>query len=113
MEYAADRVGTGKAPAEIEEALQNLLSDKLSVGGRAERGNREKAITIFFKARVRPPPEAQALSDDGLVLLRELPKVKRIAVHWVSLWRLIRSGARSEETIGRLLRLQGTVGAKV
>lgn len=111
MRYAADLVAAGNAPAEIEEALQDLLSGKLSVGGKAERGNREKAITIILKTWVRPPPEIQALRDDGLVLLRELPKVERIAVHWGLAMAVYPFWGAVAETTGRLLRLQGTAAA--
>ena len=38
---------TGKTKEEIIAELQELLCSRLSVGGTAERGNREKAITIL------------------------------------------------------------------
>ena len=33
----------------VNDVLQDLLKDKVSVGGQAERGNREKIITILLK----------------------------------------------------------------
>ena len=111
MRYAADLVAAGNSSAEIGEALQDSLSDKLSVGGRAERGNREKAITIILKIWVRPPPEVQPLRDDGLILLRELPNFERIAVHWGLTMAVYPFWGAVAETTGRLLRLQGTAVA--
>jgi hypothetical protein len=40
---------------ETQTALQELLRDQLSVGGTAERGNREKAISILLKIWVTVP----------------------------------------------------------
>ncbi len=108
MRYAADLVLAGSAPAEIEEALQDLLSNKLSVGGNAKRGNREKAITIISKIWVRPPPDVQALRDDGLELLREISKAEKLAVQWGLVMAVYPFWGVVAETIGRLLRLQGT-----
>lgn len=55
--------------ASICNVLQELLEDKLSVGGNAKRGNREKAITILMKIWVRPPRGLHPLQRKGLNLL--------------------------------------------
>lgn len=49
LEYTAQLVLAGKSRDEINDALQEHLQDKLSVGHQVERGNREKAITILLK----------------------------------------------------------------
>jgi len=95
----------------INAVLQELLSDKVSVGGDAERGNREKIISILMKIWHSPPRELEELRDGGIKLLQGLPPVYRIAVHWgmalavYPFW-----GAVASQT-GRLLRLQGTAAA--
>jgi hypothetical protein len=107
FEHAARLVAAGNALAEIEQALQDVLSDTLSVGGTAERGNREKAITILLKVWAKPPRNVEPLRDDGLRLLPELPKTQHIAVHWGLAMAVYPFWAAVAETTGRLLRLQG------
>jgi hypothetical protein len=111
FEQAARLVVAGNAPEEVAQALQDVLSDKLSVGGTAERGNREKAITILLKVWVRPPKDVEPLRDDGLRLLHHLPKAQHIAVHWGLSMAVYPFWAAVAETTGRLLRLQRTAAA--
>ena len=111
FEHAARLVSAGNAPAEIEAALQDVLSDKLSVGGTAERGNREKAISILLKIWVRPPGDIEPLRDDGLKLLQDLPDAQHAAVHWGLSMAVYPFWGAVAETTGRLLRLQGTAAA--
>lgn len=111
FEHAARLVSAGNAPAEIDSALQDVLSDKLSVGGTAERGNREKAISILLKIWVRPPRDIEPLRDDGLKLLQDLPKAQHVAVHWGLSMAVYPFWGAVAETTGRLLRLQGTAAA--
>ena len=56
LEQTANLVLAGKDKAAVNDALQDLLKDKVSVGGDAERGNREKIITILLKAWLTVPP---------------------------------------------------------
>lgn len=56
LEHTAALVLAGQTREQIDAALQGFLSDKLSVGGTAERGNREKAITILLRIWVSVPP---------------------------------------------------------
>jgi len=111
FEHAARLVSAGNAPAQIVAALQDVLSDNLSVGGTGERGNREKAITILLKVWVRPPRDVEPLRDDGLRLLHDLPKAQQIAVHWGLSMAVYPFWAAVAETTGRLLRLQGRAAA--
>ncbi len=82
LEYTAGLVKTGKSRNEINDALQDYLSDKLSIGGSAVRGNREKAITILHKIWQGPPDELMALRDEGLNFLARIPSAQHVAVHW-------------------------------
>jgi hypothetical protein len=111
VEETTNLVLAGNDQTTINAALQNLLKDKVSIGGEAERGNREKIISILLKMWVTVPRELEGLRDDALQILRRLPRRDRIAVHWgmaqaaYPFW-----GAVASQT-GRLLRLQGTAAA--
>src|SRR5207249_238844 len=72
LEQTAALVLAGLTREQIETRLQELLHDKLSIGGAAQRGNREKAITILLKIWVSVPPWLQPLRDGGLDHLRRL-----------------------------------------
>jgi len=111
LEQTANFVLAGNDKVAVSDALQELLQDKVSVGGRAERGNREKIITILMKTWLTVPRALEGLRDEGLKILQELPRNDRIALHWgmvlaaYPFW-----GAVAGQT-GRLLRLQGTAAA--
>ncbi len=111
LEQTARLILAGTTRQAVFDALQALLHDKLSVGGHAERGNREKVITILMQIWVTAPPELACLRDAGLELLQQLPPDEHLAVHWgmtIAVYPFFGSGAGS---VGRLLRLQGTAAA--
>jgi mannose/fructose/N-acetylgalactosamine-specific phosphotransferase system component IIB len=64
LEQTANLVLAGNDKAAVNEALQELLKDKVSAGGQAERGNREKIITILLKTWEAAP----ALSKPSAVV---------------------------------------------
>ena len=70
LEQTANLVLAGNDKVAISDALQKLLKDKVSVGGQAERGNREKTITILLKIWLSTPPELETLRIKGLELLK-------------------------------------------
>ena len=101
----------GNDKALINDSLQHLLRDKVSIGGEAARGNKEKVITILLKTWITVPPELEKLRDEGLNILPSLAREDRIAIHWgmalaaYPFWGAVAIHA------GRLLRLQGTAAA--
>jgi hypothetical protein len=101
----------GRPREEIKATLQELLQDQLSVGGTAERGNREKAITILLKIWVSVPTHLEALRNDGLDLLKQLPAHDHLAVHWGMTLAVYPFFGIVADNVGRLLRLQGSVTA--
>ncbi len=109
MEQTANLVLIGNDPQAIEASLQTLLADKLSVGGQAVRGNREKAITILMKIWVRPPQELQPLHQDGLKLLTTVPRELHIVLHWGMSMAVYPFWGAVAEQVGRLLKLQGAL----
>ena len=111
LEKTANLVLAGNDEASIYNALQELLEDKLSVGGNAKRGNREKVITILMKIWVRPPRDLHPLQREGLKLLSHLPREDHIAVHWGMAMAVYPFWGAVAAHVGRLLRLQGTAAA--
>ncbi|MGB9713109.1 MAG: hypothetical protein ACP5SG_03880 [Dissulfurimicrobium sp.] len=108
LERTANLVLAGNDKESIYSALQELLHDKLSVGGNAERGNREKVITILMKIWVNPSVGLRPLQSDGLKLLSSLPREDHIVVHWGMTMAVYPFWGAVAAIVGRLLRLQGT-----
>jgi hypothetical protein len=111
FEQTANLILAGNDKATINDSLQDLLQNKVSVGGKSVRGNREKVITILLKTWLTVPRELEKLRDEGLEILQGLPRKDRSAGHWgMTLAAYPFWGAVAAHT-GRLLRLQGTAGA--
>lgn len=111
LEYTANLVLAGNPREEIVAALGERLKEKLSVGNQPERGNRDKAITILTKVWVTVPRELQSLRDEGLDHLRSRRPSDRMLVHWCMCMAVYPFFGTVADAAGRLLRLQGTVGA--
>ena len=107
----ANLVLAGNDPTTINEMLQALLKDKVSIGGEAERGNREKIITILLKIWQKVPPKIEGLRLEGLELLKRLPSDDHLAVHWGMVMAVYPFWSAVAGQVGRLLKLQGTVAA--
>lgn len=111
FEQTANLILAGNDKATINDLLQDLLRNKVSIGGKSVRGNREKVITILLKTWLTVPRELEKLRDEGLEILQGLPRKDRIAVHWgMTLAAYPFWGSVAAHT-GRLLRLQGTAAA--
>lgn len=111
LEQAAALVLAGNDRPAIFAALQDLLRDKVSVGGSAERGNREKIISIIMKTWFNPPRELDPLRVRGLELTRRLPRTHQIVVHWGMVMAVYPFWAVVAGIVGRLLKLQGSAAA--
>ena len=111
FEQTANLILAGNNKSAINDSLQDLLQDKVSVGGQAIRGNREKIITILLKTWLTVPHELESLRDAGLDLLPGLSREDRIAVHWAMIMAAYPFWGVVGEHTGRLLRLQGTAAA--
>ena len=88
-----------------------MLHDKVSVGGIAERGTREKIITILLKVWVTTPPSLKMFKLDGLEMLKSLPHEKHLAVHWGMVMAVYPFWPNVASQVGRLLKLQGSAAA--
>jgi hypothetical protein len=111
LEHTAALVLAEQTREQIEAALQEFLHDKLSVGGTAQRGNREKAITILLRIWVSVPRHLEALRNEGLAHLQRLALEDHLAVHWGMTMAVYPFFGIVAETVGRLVRLQGSCAA--
>jgi hypothetical protein len=101
----------GYTRSEIQVALQEILQGRLSIGGTAERSNREKAISILLKIWVTVPRDLTLFRDDGLAHLNRLPLSDHLAVHWGMIIAVYPFIGVVAEAVGRLLRLQSSCAA--
>ena len=110
LEQTANLVLAGNDKPAIIAALQELLKDKVSVGGDADRGNREKIITILMKVWLNVPRELEAFRNDGLEIVKRFPNSPdRCSLGDGRGGLSVLVGRRLP--IGRLLKLQGTAAA--
>ncbi len=107
----ANLILAGNDKAAVNDALQELLKDKVSVGGQAERGNREKIITILLKVWLTVPTELELLRVEGLELLKRIPRRDHLAIHWGMVMAVYPFWSGVAMQVGRLLRLQGSAAA--
>src|SRR5437899_543021 len=82
LERTAYLYSAGHTKAQIEELLQSLLRDRLSIGSDARSGNRALTILILLKVWVAVPSGLESLRDEGLELLKRLPSEEHLVVHW-------------------------------
>lgn len=111
LEYTANLILAGNSRDEIIVALTERLREALSVGNNPERGNRDKAITILGRVWVTVPKDVQTIRDEGLELLQHSDENDRMLVHWCMCMAAYPFFGTVAEATGRLLRLQGFVGA--
>lgn len=111
FERAANLILAGNKQPAVVDGLQEFLRDKVSVGGQAVRGNREKIITIIVKTWLTVPNELAPLRDDGLALFQRTQRGDHLALHWGMVSAAYPFWACVAGQTGRLLRLQGTAAA--
>jgi len=111
LEQTANLILAGNDRAAVNAVLQALLKDKVSVGGQAKRGSREKIITILLKTWLTVPRELELLRVEGLELLKSVPRRDQPAIHWGMAMAAYPFWASVASQTGRLLRLQGSAAA--
>jgi hypothetical protein len=111
LEQTANLILAGNDKAAVNDALQELLKDKVSVGGQAERGNREKIITILLKTWLTVPRELESLRVEGLELLKRVPRCDHLVIHWGMVMAVYPFWSDVATQAGRLLRLQRSAAA--
>jgi hypothetical protein len=111
LDETLDLFMAGQTESEISQSLRERLQDQLSVGSNAQRGSREKTITLLLKTWVRVPARIRGFRDEAIGLLQDLRRVDRLPFHWAMttaaypFWRAV------ADVTGRLFRLQGTASA--
>lgn len=111
FERTANLVLAGNDKTATTDALQELLKEKVSIGGQAERGNREKTISILLKTWLTPPSGLDPLHRDGLELFKRVPQRDHLVLHWGMVTAAYPFWAGVAVHVGRLLRLQGSAAA--
>lgn len=111
LEHTGELLLTGSTRSEIQAALEDFLQDKLSIGNNAKSTNRSKAISILLRIWVSVPENLKPLRNEGLEHLRRLPSDEHLPVHWGMTMAVYPFWGVVAETVGRLLRLQGSFAA--
>ena len=115
LDETARLVWAGCNSGHVAAALDEMLLDKVSVGGTARRNNREKTVTILTRIWSRPPPPLIPLRDAGIRLLHDAGPSPSPAdpqtVHWGMTMAAYPFWSVVAAQVGRLLRLQGTATA--
>jgi hypothetical protein len=111
LDRTAGLLSAGSSSAEIKHMLSDLLKDQLSINGTAERSSRAKTITILLKTWVTVPSQLRPFRDEGLEHFRRLPVKDHLPVHWGMAMAVYPFFSVVAETVGRLLKLQGTASA--
>jgi hypothetical protein len=111
FEQTVNLILAGNDKAAVMNALQDLLQNKVSVGGQAERGNREKIITILLRTWLTVPRGLESWRDEGLELLSCAPRCDHVAFHWGMIMAVYPFWGEVAIQTGRLLRLQGSAAA--
>lgn len=108
LEKTAEILAEGKSKKEIESALYNILSEQLHSDGNTKRGSREKALTILLKIWVSSPESVHPLKEDAIIYFRKLPFSDHIILHWGLSIAIYPFFGIMADTVGRLLKLQGS-----
>ncbi len=112
LERTASLALAGMTRDRIQKVLVDLLHDKLSVGGAANRGNnRGKAITILLRIWVNVAGPLVPLRNDALTCFARLPADLHLPVHWGMTLAAYPFFGTVAAAVGRLLSLQATVAA--
>ncbi len=111
FEKTASLVLAGNNKDKLCNALQEMLKDRVSVGGNSSRGNREKVITILMKTWFNVPPGLEDFRDEGLQFLKKAPKEERLPIHWCMVLAAYPFWGVVAAATGRLIQLQGNVAA--
>jgi hypothetical protein len=109
LELTASLKLEGSTRIEIQTQLDDFLQDKLSVGSNAKSTNRRKAISILLKVWVGVPKSLEPLRNEGLEHLKRLPHHQHLPIHWGMTMAVYPFFGVVAQTVGRLLRLQGSV----
>ena len=107
MDYAARLAQEASSISELKAALFAHLGLDLAGDVKGKRSSREKALTVLMRSWITPPPDLEALRDDCLVLVGDIPdSMSRVAIHWAMIGAAYPFWLAVAARVGRLLRLQ-------
>lgn len=107
LEFTAARVAAGCGPAEVRDALFDLLDGV--VGGRRQYSSRSKTVTVLTRIWSRVPDSAIYLQRRAVAALAQVDAQERLALHWAMATGSYGFFHDVGTVIGRLLALQGDV----
>jgi hypothetical protein len=111
LEKTASLCLAGNDADSIAAILKADLRDYFRTDESVVRGSIGKVITVLLKVWVKVPAELRPLRNDGLDLLKLLPRRDQAAVHWGMIMAVYPFWASVAAQVGRLLRLQDSVAA--
>lgn len=111
LEHTAQLAVAGHERAAIEADLDSMLGSHFSVGGTAIRGQRGKTVTVLVRTWLAVEPKDVPFRDEGLRLLAETSAEQHVCFHWGMTVVNYPFFGLVAETVGRLLRLQGSCSA--
>lgn len=112
LNKTADLALAGYDKKTITQVLNEFLAEELSVGNNVRFGSRGKTISILEKTWVQGDNVSENLRKRGLVFYEKCPAKERIILHWGATMAAYPFLATVALHTGRLLKLQGTAGAK-
>lgn len=111
LEWTAQLAISGQAERDIQAELHDRLRDIVSVGGDDQTSNRAKIVNIMLRTWVAVPDELRAFRDEGLGLVKQMPKEEHLALHWGMVLAAYPFFGTVADSVGRLTKLQESVAA--
>ncbi len=101
----------GNDKKNIKAILQEDLQSTFRSNRTDVRGSLDKTITILMKIWCNSPITLESLREEGLELLKRIPKTEHTAVHWGMVAAVYPFWSSVATQVGRLLKLQGLAAA--
>ncbi len=111
LEKTSSLVLAGNVRSIIKSMLQEELKNCFRSNDTSVRGSIDKTITILIKIWVDVPGEVAALRDEGLHLLKDMPRSAHLAIHWGMVTAVYPFWSSVATQTGRLLKLQRSAAA--
>ena len=103
----ADLALVGNPSKDVKSILQKEIAESFRSPNVNTRGSLDKTITILMKIWINVPSEFHDFRNEGLNLLKALPRENHSIVHWGMVMSVYPFWAAVATQTGRLLKLQG------
>ena len=111
LERAAMLALAGSDATTARRTLAEELAPQFPNARPGARGSLDKTIGVLSRTWLRPSQRTAALAREGLQWMARLPRRQHLALHWGMLMAAYPFWGAVARYTGRLLALQGTVGA--